>query len=133
MKNAILFLAISFLVLITGLSSSAQITVDLTAERWTPLLPNTPGQTRQIHVSGGGNGWGMDFRVQVEDDYSPSTFVGKNGPNIPNQDSAVDIQPGTIFASGTPPTFDSNNNNEQFAVRSIDVTPGPVSTRGLLA
>lgn len=131
MKNAILCFAASLLSLIIGPSSLAQITVNLTTESWAPLLANTPGQTRQIHVSGGGNVWGMDFRIQVEDGFPDGP--GRDGPNIPNVESAVDITTGTIFATGDTGTFVPANNGEQFAFRSVTVNPGPVSAAGLLA
>src|SRR2546430_12182255 len=68
MKNSLLGVAILLSILISSVSSPAQIAVDLTSESWSPLLPNTPNQTRQIHVSGGGNVWGMDFRIRLKVD-----------------------------------------------------------------
>jgi hypothetical protein len=73
----------------------------------------------------------MNYRIQVEDAFPDGP--GKDGPNIPNVESAVDITTGTIFASGTTSAFDALNNGEQFAFRSVTVNPGPVSASGLLA
>lgn len=129
-RNCYLVLPAAVALVASLLQASAQIIIDLPGENWAPLLPDTPGQTRQIHVSGGGMFAGLDFRIQVEDAYPEGG--GKDGPNIPNFESAVDLMTGTILSGGDPGAFDPLNNAEQFASRTIDLN-SPVSANGLLA
>jgi hypothetical protein len=74
------------------------------------LLPNTPGQTIDISVSGGIPVQGLNFNVQVADGFPDGTPPGTvDGPNI----TAIDI-----LGTASKPTIFFGNNTGQQPIRS---------------
>lgn len=95
----------------------------------TPLLPNSPGQSVQIFVSGGNLVEGVNLNVQLADG-GPGVGGLEEAPRI----TSVDLLSGTIFAGNVfggvpmdPGSF------PQLAIRSLLTDFGSVPASGLLA
>lgn len=93
------------------------------------LLPNTPGQTIPISVSGGTLVQGLNFNVQIADGFPTGGTV--DGPNIADVD---------VLGTALNPTIFFGNNTGQQDIRtdpqvwsaSTTTAAGTVSASGLL-
>ncbi len=96
------------------------------------LLPDTPGQTVEIFVSGGFPVQGMNFNLQIADG-GPTVGGSVAGPAIAN----LDILTGTIFATNNTGTSDQDgpfpDPYPQIEWRSTTTMQATVAAEGLLA
>src|SRR5687768_3460768 len=89
------------------------------------LLPNTAGQTIQIHVSGGDDVDGLNFNAQIGN--GGPEVGGTDGPNL-----TADIINGTIFAGNNTGQQDPGS-VPQVAARTTTTGQGTVDAQGVLA
>jgi len=91
------------------------------------LLPNTPGQTIPISVSGGDSIQGLDLMVGIGEVKTAASPAPYNGPTI----TGIDVITGTIFASNN--TGQGGNFfSGQYAYGGTTTSSGTVSADGLI-
>ena len=97
------------------------------------LLPNTPGQTIDISVSGGIPVEGLNFNVQVADGFPDGVPPGTvDGPNITGVDVLGTASKPTIFFGNSTVPQQIRFDAQVWSV-STTTSSGFVSTAGLLA
>src|SRR5262245_47437704 len=104
---------------------SAQIAVQVGDHN---LLPNLPGQTIQIFVTGGGAIAGVSLNVQVADGYPDVPGSATDGPDI----TGIDLVTGTIFAANNTGATDPGS-VDQVGLRNITTSANTVPADGILA
>jgi hypothetical protein len=119
------FKSFAFLMVLLLLGGAAHGATILVGEH--NLLPDTPGQTIQIFVTGGNAVQGLNFNGQVADG-GPEVGGSIDGPNI----TSADILTGTIFGSNNTGQQDPGS-FPQLAIRTTSTSSGTVTADGLLA
>lgn len=111
-----------------GVRAMGQIVIDVGDYT---LLPNTPGQTISIRVSGGAAVQGLNFNVQVADGYPTGGSI--DGPNITGLDLLGTASNPTIFFANNSGARTPVRSDPQVWSESLTTGSGTVNASGLLA
>ncbi len=93
------------------------------------LLPNLPGQSFDLFVTGGDFVQGVDFKIQLGTGFGTPTAPGPDGPNI----TGVDLIASTIFATNNTGQQNQRSDPQYWFQGLTTDTIGGVAANGRLA